>query len=911
MKHCLTVLVSDTACGQKVDEPRIEGDLMADTTSTMVQENKSAEDQPIVESIGDDSHWKLWGPYLSERQWGTVREDYSENGDPWRYFPHDQARSRAYRWGEDGLLGITDRECRLCLAMALWNGKDPILKERLFGLGNPEGNHGEDVKELYYYLDATPTASYLKALYKYPLAEFPYEKLVENNAKRGYYDLEYEITDTGVLEAGYADVLVEYAKAAPHDILVRITLTNRSQETATLHVLPTLWFRNTWSWGGGYEADWGKPELRQEGEMVVAEHSTLGRYRWEGEGVQQWIFTENETNTERLFGAPNRTRYVKDAFHDWLIGRKVEVVNPEQRGTKAAAVYRLQLPPQQSATIRMRLRAVELSGPAFGSEFEEVFAIRIAEANTFYQIRTQHLTEEERRIYRQASAGLIWSQQFYYYHVRDWVTGDPAQPAPPVHRSHPNQDWSHFYARDILSMPDKWEFPWFAVWDTAFHMVPYSDLDTHFAKDQLLRFLRDWYQHPNGQLPAYEFDFTEVNPPVHAWACRQVYEREGRRDKLFLRRAFHKLVINFTWWVNRKDPRGRHLFSGGFLGLDNIGVFDRSQSLPGGGYLEQADATAWMAFFCAEMLKIALELAQDDSAYEDMAHKFLEHYVSIAHAINTLDGTGLWDEEDGFYYDHLRLSDQVIPLKVRSLVGLVPLFAVELLPRETLQRLPHFRQRLLWLVRHRSDILGYLDLKGADAPLDRPYYLLTLPSRARLERLLRHLFNEQEFYSPFGVRSLSRIHAEQPFVFRIQDTEYKVSYVPGEADSGMFGGNSNWRGPVWLPMNYLLIEALRTYGTYYGDALKVEVPAGSGHYCTLDEAADDLSARLIQLFLPGPNGQRPCHGEVRRYAEDPHWRDLVLFYEYYHGDTGRGCGASHQTGWSALVASLLRDRKPR
>lgn len=868
---------------------------------------QTAEGQRIAAAADNPEEWKLWGPYLSERQWGTVREDYSENGQSWQSFPHEQARSRAYRWGEDGLLGITDRECRLCFALALWNGVDPILKERLFGLSNPEGNHGEDVKELYYYLDATPTASYLRGLYKYPLQAYPYAELVQRNAERGFHEPEFEITDTGVFEAGYVDVMAEYAKASHHDLLIRLSLTNHSPNPATIHVLPTLWFRNTWSWGGGYEQDWGRPQLWRDGDAVIAEHTTLGRYRLDAENPQRWLFTDNETNQARLFNVANDNPYVKDAFHEWLIYGRDEAINPAERGTKAAAVYRLELAPGQTATVRLRLRPVDLGEPAFGESFESTFTQRIAETDEFYHALAPHLSEAERLVFRQANAGLIWTQQFYYYHVRDWLTGDPAQPAPPAHRTHPNQDWPHLFARDILSMPDKWEFPWFAVWDTAFHMIPFSDLDAAFAKDQLLRFLRDWYQHPNGQLPAYEFNFADVNPPVHAWACRRVYERDGRRDKTFLKRAFHKLALNFTWWVNRKDYTGKHLFSGGFLGLDNIGVFDRSHPLPTGGHLEQADGTAWMAFFCREMLAIALELALEDAAYEDMASKFLEHYVAIAHAINTLDGTGLWDEDDGFYYDHLHLDGQLIPLKVRSIVGLVPLFAVTLLSRETLEKLPQFRRRLQWFVRHRSEILGYLDLQGTDASLDRPYYLLTLPSRNRLERIFQYLFAENEFYSPWGVRSLSRVHAEKPYVWHRNEEDHVVAYVPGEADNGMFGGNSNWRGPVWFPMNFLIIESLREYARYYEGDFRVEVPTGSGQWKTLAEAADDLSARLIRLFLPGADGQRPCHGDVRRYADDPHWKNLILFYEYYHGDTGRGCGASHQTGWSALVATLLRD----
>jgi hypothetical protein len=859
-------------------------------------------------AAADPGAWKLWGPYLSERQWGTVREDYSADGNCWRSFPHDHARSRAYRWGEDGLLGVTDRECRLCFALALWNGRDPILKERLFGLTNPEGNHGEDVKELYYYLDATPTASYLKALYKYPLAEFPYAELIRRNAERGFGDPEFEVTDTGAFDGGHADVTAEYAKADPRDLLVRVTVTNHSPALATLHVLPTFWFRNTWSWGGGYEAGWGKPELWQDSGGVVADHSDLGRYRLDADGPQHWLFTDNVTNAGRLFGSPNAAPFVKDAFHDWLIGGRADAVNPARRGTKAAAVYRLELPPGGSATIRLRLRPADHSGPAFGKDFDGTFAERIAEADQFYHRLTPDTPHAERLVYRQASAGLIWTQQFYYYHVGDWVAGDPAQPAPPAHRTHPNEDWPHLFARDVLSMPDKWEFPWFAVWDTAFHMIPFGDLDAPLAKDQLLRFLRDWYQHPNGQTPAYEFNFADVNPPVHVWACRRVYERDGRQDKVFLKRAFLKLALNFTWWVNRKDMTGRHLFSGGFLGLDNIGVFDRSQALPTGGHLEQADGTAWMALYCAEMLAIALELAKDDPAYEDMASKFLEHYLSITQAINTLDGTGLWDETDGFYYDHLHLAGRMIPLKVRSMVGLIPLFAAELISREALEKLPDFRRRLGWFVRHRADVLGHLELPGPDEPLDRPNYLLSLPSRRRLARLLRYVLDENEFLSPFGVRSLSRVHAGRPYVFRVGNADHAVTYVPGEADSGLFGGNSNWRGPVWLPVNFLLLEALRRYGDYFGDDFRVEYPTGANRWLTLAEAAEEISARLVRLFTPDSTGRRPCHGEVRRYADDPHWRDLILFYEYYHGDTGRGCGASHQTGWSALVASLIRAR---
>jgi hypothetical protein len=840
--------------------------------------------------------WKLWGPY------------YSADGNCWRSFPHDHARSRAYRWGEDGLLGIADRECRLCFALALWNGKDSILKERLFGLTNPEGNHGEDVKELYYYVDATPSASYLAALYKYPLAAFPYAELVRENARRGFHDPEHELVDTGVLAKGYVDVKVEYAKASPTDLGIRITLTLHAREPSELHVLPTLWLRNTWSWGGGYEASWGKPALHRERDGLVAEHATLGRYRLQGERAAPWLLTENETNRARLYGVRNASPLVKDAFHEHVIHGRVPEVLEAETGTKGAAHHRLALEPGREVVLRLRLRRIdEDAAPAFEG-FDALFAERRAEADAFHAALAPHLEGEERRVFRQANAGLVWTTQFYYYDVRTWVSGDEAQPAPPAHRKHPNHDWPHLFARDILSMPDKWEFPWFAVWDTAFHMIPYGDFDPRFAKDQLLRFTREWYQHPSGQLPAYEFNFADVNPPVHAWACRKLYERDGRRDRTFLARAFHKLALNFTWWVNRKDPTGRHLFSGGFLGLDNIGVFDRSKPLPTGGHLEQADGTAWMAFFCAEMLIMALELAKEDPSYEDMASKFFEHYVAITDAINTIDGHGLWDEEDGFYYDHLHVHGRMIPLRARSMVGLVPLFAVELIAREALDRLPGFRNRLSWFAKHRADTLGHLELPLPGAPLERETYLLTLPSRERLARLLRYVLDERELLSPYGVRSLSKAHEARPFVLRAGGQAHGITYVPGEADSGLFGGNSNWRGPVWMPVNYLLVEALRTYGEHYGASFRVECPTGSGQLRTLSEVADFLAERLVRLFVPDASGQRPCHGDVRAYADDPAWRELVLFYEYFHGDTGRGCGASHQTGWTALVASLLRDR---
>jgi hypothetical protein len=865
------------------------------------------EQRRLAASRGEPRPWKLWGPYLSERQWGTVREDYSADGDVWRSFPHDHARARAYRWGEDGLLGITDQECRLAFALALWNGRDPILKERLFGLANPEGNHGEDVKELYYYVDATPTASYLAAVYRYPHQAFPYADLINENARRGYADREYELLDTGVFAAErFFDVKIEYAKASATDICIRITAGNAAPEPATLWLLPTLWFRNTWAWGGGTEAAWGEPRITAVSGGVLAEHASLGRYRLDALDSAEWIFTDNETNTAKLFDVPNSRPFVKDAFHAWLVHGDRAAVNPAQAGTKAAAVHRLDLAAGAQAIISLRLRAEPTDKPVarrpFGRSFAAIFATRIAEADRFHDTLAGELAPESRAVVRQAAAGLVWNQQFYFFDVPHWVAGDPAQPEPPAHRDHPNHDWPHLHARDILAVPDTWEFPWFAVWDTAFQMIAHALVDPDFAKDQLVRFLRERYQHPNGQLPAYEFNFADVNPPVHAAACRRVYEMTGRTDRFFLARVFHKLSLNFTWWVNRADRTGRHLFSGGFLGLDNIGVFDRSKPLPVAGHLEQADGTAWMAHFAAEMLAIAVELAGHDPVYEDMARKFFEHYLAIVTAINTLDGTGLWDEEDGFYYDHLHVDGRMIPLKCRSIVGLVPLFAVETFDRGTLDRLPGFRRRIEWFARNRPAQTASLELPDGEVS---DHYLLSAVSRSRLERILRRLLDEAEFLAPYGIRSLSRAHATEPFLFVAGGVEHRVAYVPGEADGGLFGGNSNWRGPIWVPMNFMLIESLRRYASYYGDTLRVECPTGSGRWCTLAEVADEIAGRVSRIFLADETGRRPCHGEELRYAADPAWRDLLLFHEYFDGDTGRGCGASHQTGWSALVANLL------
>ncbi len=870
----------------------------------------------LEEDVRREKNWKRWGPYLSERQWGTVREDYSKDGDSWAYLPHDHARSRTYRWGEDGLLGITDREARLCFALALWNGRDPILKERIYGLTGPEGNHGEDVKECYYYLDSTPTHSYLKGLYKYPQAEFPYERLLGENRRRGKRDPEFEITDTGVYDDNrYFDVGVEYAKADTDDILVRITVENRGPDAAELHLLPTLWFRNNWSWGRTGEGYGPKPRLALENGLIATDHPTLGRMRLAaGPGpdgaAPEFLFTENESNASRLYGSPNPTPWVKDAFHERVVRGNRDAVNPALEGTKAAAWYALKLNAGATATIRLRLAAVaQNAAPDLGDEFEQAFARRIGEADAFYERHIPAgLDPGEAQVARQGYAGLLWSKQFYHYVVKEWLEGDPTQPAPPPSRSKGrNADWPHLYNRDVISMPDKWEYPWYAAWDLAFHMIPFARIDAAFAKEQLVLFLREWYMHPNGQLPAYEFGFGDVNPPVHAWACWRVYKMtgaRGHRDRVFLSRVFQKLLINFTWWVNRKDIDGKHIFAGGFLGLDNIGIFDRSKPLPTGGHLEQADGTAWMAFFCATMLSMAMELARDNPATEDTASKFFEHFVAITEAMNSLGGTGLWDEEDGFYYDQLHVDGRHTPLKIRSMVGLVPLFTCEILEQETIDRLPGFSKRMNWFIENRPDVVGHIS-NSKVTENGSVHRLLSIPTRDRLLRVLTCMLDEAEFLSPHGIRSLSKFHEDHPFVLAANGDHYGVGYIPGESDSGLFGGNSNWRGPIWLPMNYLIIEALERYHYFYGESLQVECPTGSGNRMPLNEVAREISRRLATLFLPDETGARPCHGGDRRYAEDPHWKDLLLFHEYFHGDSGRGLGASHQTGWTALVIRCL------
>ena len=876
----------------------------------MAEQLKTPEERRLEEDSRRARNWKRWGPYLAERQWGTVREDYSPDGTCWEYFPHDQARSRAYRWGEDGLLGLTDRECRLCFAVALWNGRDPILKERLFGLTGPEGNHGEDVKECYFYLDATPTSSYLRALYKYPQREYPYAWLVEEGRRRGKQDGEFELVDTGVFENGrYFDVTIEYAKASPDDVLVRLTIANRGPEAAPLHVLPTLWFRNTWSWGRTGEGYWPKPCLARAGDgAITAAHASLGRFRLTAEGRPALLFTENETNVARLFGAPNVSPYVKDAFHEYVVHGRTDAVNPEGIGTKAAAHYVLTLPAGGEARLHLRLTAeAEAAGPASGPDVDRIFADRIREADAFYARHIPAtLGEGEQAAVRQAYASLLWSRKFFHYVVKQWLEGDPAQPPPPASRLRGrNADWRHLYNRDVISMPEAWEYPWYAAWDLAFHMIPLARVDPQFAKEQLVLFTREWYMHPNGQLPAYEFAFSDVNPPVHAWAAWRVYKMtgpRGARDRLFLERVFQKMCLNFTWWVNRKDSEGNNLFGGGFLGLDNIGVFDRSRPLPGGGVLEQADGTAWMAFYCMTMLEMALELAREDPAYEDMASKFFEHFVAIADAINAFGGTGLWCPDDGFYYDQLQTAGRVLPLRVRSMVGLIPLLACTVLEDETLERLPGFTKRMRWFLENRPDLAGHITWAEAG----HGHRLLALPSRERLERVLRYMLDENEFLSPHGLRSLSQVHRERPFVLAVDGQEYGVHYTPAESDTGLFGGNSNWRGPIWFPVNYLVVEALERYHHFYGDALRVECPIGSGRLTTLGEVAHELYRRLASLFVPDASGRRPCHGADPRFRDDPHWRDLLRFPEYFSGDTGRGLGASFQ-GWTTLAIRCFED----
>jgi hypothetical protein len=899
----------------------------------------NAEEKRLEESSKRNVHWKRWGPYLSERQWGTVREDYSPYGSAWDFFPHDHARSRSYRWGEDGIMGISDRHQLVCFALAMWNGRDPILKERLFGLTGNEGNHGEDVKEYYFYLDSTPTHSYMKALYKYPQREFPYRKLVEENRRRNRSDFEYELLDTGAFDENrYFDVFTEYAKNSAEDILIKITVINRGPAEADVSILPTIWFRNTWSWGRDDYHPYLRaiPELNIPKEygipgsgVIEVEHKTYGKRWLLCEGEPELLFTENETNAKRLFGGENRTPYVKDGINDYIVHGDRGAVNPDKIGTKASALYRLRIAPGATATLRLRLTNLEpkiarMSAPRlviatapktelFGQGFDSILAIRRTEADEFYAKRApKGLSEDAKNVQRQAFAGLLWSKQFYHFDVRTWLDGDPAGPPPPESRKKGrNHEWGHLYNADVISMPDKWEYPWYAAWDLAFHCIPLAQIDPDFAKEQLTLLFREWYMHPNGQLPAYEWAFGDVNPPVHAWAVWRVYKIEkrvrGAADRAFLESAFHKLLLNFTWWVNRKDAEGMNIFQGGFLGLDNIGVFDRSAPLPTGGYLEQSDGTSWMGMYCLNMLAIALELARENPAYENVASKFFEHFVHIARAMNDPRGEGieLWDNQDGFYYDvlHLPNGDRHY-LKVRSLVGLIPLLAVETFGQDIVDRLPGFKRRMQWFIDNHADVRKHIEISQTEKGLRG---LLSLVNRGQLERVLRYLLDESEFLSPHGVRAISRFHKDNPYVLHVNGTEHRVDYEPAESSTGLFGGNSNWRGPVWFPINFLLIEALQKFHHFYGDSLTVELPTGSGRKASLWEAALEISRRLTRIFLRSADGKRPVYGGLEQFQRDPHWRDLIYFHEYFHGDNGAGIGASHQTGWTGLVAKLIEQ----
>lgn len=872
----------------------------------------SKEKKRLIARDKDEPEWSMWGPYLSERQWGTVREDYSPHGEAWEYFSHDHARSRAYRWGEDGIAGISDKFQHLCLGLALWNEHDPILKERLFGLTNSEGNHGEDVKELYYYLDATPTHSYLKMLYKYPQQAYPYAWLVEENQRRGKDMPEFELIDTGTFaDDRYFDVFVEYAKADPHDILMRVTAHNRGSDDAPLHILPQLWFRNEWAWDGKIE----KPEMSASGQnAIVLQHPKLGTYYCHFDGAAELLFCDNETNVQRLYGTKGKG-YFKDAFHEHIVHGNPHAVNSLKSGTKGAGHFVSAVPAHGKIEIRLRLTRAMNKRPF--KDFDSIFNLRQTEADEFYAMLQADITDEDARlIQRQAFAGMIWSKQFYYIDIPKWQKGDPNMPAPPSERlTGRNKEWQHLNNADIISMPDKWEYPWYAAWDLAFHCVIFAEIDSVFAKNQLLLMTRSWYMHPNGQIPAYEWAFGDVNPPVHAWAVWEVYKTEcnadgGGGDLAFLERELHKLLLNFTWWVNRKDADGHNVFQGGFLGLDNISVFDRSAPLPTGGYINQADGTSWMAMYALNLLRIALELAQHNPTYEDIATKFLEHFLYIAQAMNNIrdQGVGLWDEEDQFFYDVLRApTGELVPLKVRSMVGLIPLYAVEIIEPEMLDRLPNFKRRLEWFLSSHPELATLVSRWHESGRGNRR--LLSLLRGHRMKALLKRMLDETEFLSTYGIRSLSRTHKDAPYVFNRIDCSLSVSYQPAESSSGMFGGNSNWRGPIWFPVNYLLVTSLRRFAEYYGDEFKVECPTGSGNMLSIHAVADELALRLTCLFRRDDSGRRPVFGDQAKFQEDPHFRDYILFHEYFHGDTGLGVGASHQTGWSGLVAKLLQPHK--
>jgi len=885
------------------------------------------ESQRLQAARNPQTPWKKWGPYLSERQWGTVREDYSATGEAWEAFSHQQSHARAYRWGEDGLGGISDDQQRLCFGLALWNGRDPVLKERLFGLTGNQGNHGEDVKEYYFYLDSTPTHSYLKFLYKYPQVAYPYADLVAENQRRGREAMEYELLDTGIFDDNrYFDVFVEYAKANPEDLLIQIEVVNRGPEAATLHLLPTLWFRNTWSWDKNSERPLLKVfETGDRLSTIEAAHPTLGRYWLHCASDEQLplYFTENETNYAKLFGAENASPYVKDGIHEAVIHGHTNAVNPQQRGTKMAPHYQLYLGPGERQTVRLRLNLTATQDDPFDQNFDEILQNRRQEADAFYQDLTPfELHADQCTIQRQAFAGLLWSKQFYNYAVKDWLQGDPTMPVPPPgHQQGRNSDWWHLEAADIISMPDKWEYPWFAAWDLAFHCLPLAMVDAEFAKHQLDIMTREWYMHPNGQLPAYEWAFGDVNPPVHAWATWRVYKIErkqtGQGDRMFLERVFQKLLLNFTWWVNRKDADGNNVFQGGFLGLDNIGVFDRSAKLPTGGTLEQSDSTSWMAMYCLNMLEIALELARENPVYEDMATKFFEHFVYIADAMNHIgdEATQLWDEDDGFFYDvlHLPHGDRV-RMKIRSMVGLIPLFAVMTLDPELLEQVPNFKERVEWFIDNRPNLKRNIACMETSGVEERRMLALCYATMGhsepqdKLRRLLEKLLDEAEFFSDYGIRSVSKYHAEHPYIFHADGQDYRVDYEPAESTSGLFGGNSNWRGPIWFPVNYLIIESLQKFHHYLGDSYQVECPTGSGRWVSLWQVASDLSQRLMGIFLQDETGHRPLYGGIEPFQNNPHWHDLIQFHEYFHGDNGAGLGASHQTGWTGLIAKLIQQQ---
>ncbi|MFN8391852.1 MAG: glucosidase [Bdellovibrionota bacterium] len=873
---------------------------------------QTAEELRVLAAEAEKEKWMLFGPYLSERAWATVREDYSANGDAWTYFPHEHARYKAYRWGEDGIGGISDDKQMLCFAPAFWNERDPILKERMFGLTGAEGNHGEDAKEVWFYLDSTPTHSYLKMNYKYPHAEFPYQRLIDENRRRNRLEPEFELWDSGAFhENRYFDCYVEYAKASPDDILCKITVHNMGPEAAKIHILPTLWFRNTWSWGRNTSKPTMKFDQNAYAEFVQAVHHDLGTYVLYADSPQSWMFTENETNNEHLYGTPNASPYTKDAFHRAIVSHNSGAVNPNMEGTKAAAHFHQLLHPGERYEVRLRLVGPRSKQPqrAF-ADFDKIFDQRLKEADEFYHsVEPEAMTADERLVQRQALAGMMWAKQFFYYVVEDWLKGDPVGPPPPKSRLNArNAEWKHLYNERVMSMPDPWEYPWYAAWDLAFHCIPIALIDPAFAKGQLDLLTREWYQHPNGQIPAYEWNFSDVNPPVFAWAAWRIYKMEerqrGKGDAAFLETIFHKLMLNFTWWVNRKDSEGRNIFQGGFLGLDNIGVFDRSAPLPTGGFLEQSDGTSWMGMFSLNMMKIALELARKNPVYENIATKFLEHFLGIAHALNSLE---LWDEQDKFFYDGLHLpTGEHIPLRIRSLVGLMPLLAVETLEPQELEELPGFKKRLEWYLNYREDLTKLVS--RWEVPGSGARRLIALVRGSRMKSLLRRMLDQNEFLSPHGIRSVSKYHSEHPYSFYTQGAEYRVSYEPGEGETPLFGGNSNWRGPVWFPINYLLIESLQKFHYYYGDDFKVECPTGSGNFLTLDQIADELSKRMNNLFLKNEEGWRPFQGRDRGIFSKPDWRDHIWFHEYFHGDHGSGLGACHQTGWTGLAAKLLHQQ---